>query len=310
MQLIAHRGGSGLRVENTLAAFANAIDLGAAGAELDVHLSRDGRVVVHHDDRLNAAYCRHVDGDWVARADAPALAALTYAEMSTYDIGIPRPGSDYARRFDRIQPVPDQRIPLLRDVIRLAKARSKTFVLVIEIKSPPADAAHKPWVALVDATLAVVDQEAFAARTILCSFDWGSLRYAKRNRPQLATWFTSPPRSWLADGQPPPADIPPAAGELHALRAACATGDAPWYAGFDPRRFGGSHAKAIAAAGGKAWFPYYRDFTRETANALARQGLLGAVWSVNVRDPAAHGQLARSGVDYFCTDYPDVDVTR
>ena len=40
---IAHRGGAGLRPENTLAAFAHAIALGADGAELDVQLTRDGR---------------------------------------------------------------------------------------------------------------------------------------------------------------------------------------------------------------------------------------------------------------------------
>lgn len=48
----AHRGGSALAAENSMAAFANAASLGADGIELDVHLSRDGRVVVHHDRTL------------------------------------------------------------------------------------------------------------------------------------------------------------------------------------------------------------------------------------------------------------------
>src|SRR5215472_18118223 len=52
--VLAHRGGAALRPENTLSAFANAIALGADGAELDAHLTRDGRVVVHHDYCLNA----------------------------------------------------------------------------------------------------------------------------------------------------------------------------------------------------------------------------------------------------------------
>ena len=50
---IAHRGGAGLRPENTLAAFADAMARGCDGAELDVQLSADGVVVVHHDFRLN-----------------------------------------------------------------------------------------------------------------------------------------------------------------------------------------------------------------------------------------------------------------
>jgi glycerophosphoryl diester phosphodiesterase len=50
--VFAHRGGSALAPENTIAAFDNGLALGADGLELDVHLSRDGVVVVHHDRML------------------------------------------------------------------------------------------------------------------------------------------------------------------------------------------------------------------------------------------------------------------
>ena len=50
--VFAHRGGSALAPENTLAAFDRGLSLGADGIELDVHLSRDGAVVVHHDDTV------------------------------------------------------------------------------------------------------------------------------------------------------------------------------------------------------------------------------------------------------------------
>jgi glycerophosphoryl diester phosphodiesterase len=51
--VFAHRGGSALALENTIAAFDNGLALGADGIELDVHLSRDGDVVVHHDRTLD-----------------------------------------------------------------------------------------------------------------------------------------------------------------------------------------------------------------------------------------------------------------
>lgn len=50
--VLAHRGASGLRPENTLAAFSLALELGADGIELDVRISRDGVPVVHHDRDL------------------------------------------------------------------------------------------------------------------------------------------------------------------------------------------------------------------------------------------------------------------
>src|ERR1044072_3462497 len=79
--VIAHRGASGLAPENTLTAFKLAAAMGAAGIELDVHLSADGQPVVIHDHRVNrttnkrgavagftAAQLRHLDaGSWFGR---------------------------------------------------------------------------------------------------------------------------------------------------------------------------------------------------------------------------------------------------
>lgn len=48
----AHRGASAYRTENTLEAFSLAVEQGADGIELDVHLTKDGHVVVAHDERL------------------------------------------------------------------------------------------------------------------------------------------------------------------------------------------------------------------------------------------------------------------
>ena len=51
--VFAHRGASIEHPENTLAAFRRAMELGAAGVELDVHLSADGVPVVIHDDTVD-----------------------------------------------------------------------------------------------------------------------------------------------------------------------------------------------------------------------------------------------------------------
>ncbi len=64
-RIIGHRGAAGHAPENTLASFAKAIDLGAQGIELDVHVSADGHLVVFHDETLDrmtngfGAICHH-----------------------------------------------------------------------------------------------------------------------------------------------------------------------------------------------------------------------------------------------------------
>lgn len=302
-QVIAHRGGAALCIENTLAAFEHAIELGADGAELDVHPTRDGEVIVHHDDALNPGYCRDANGAWIDLARRPRIIDLTLAELQRYDISTPRPGSDYARRHPHVVSVPDQRIPLLRDVIRLVKARSPSFRLIIEIKTPMPEAARQPWRALVATTLDIIRTEDFVQRAILCSFDWGALVAAKRQYPQLSTWHTTAPLSWFEPDQPPPEDDPPGARELRMLRGQYATGDAAWLAGFDPRQPGGYPA-AVAQAGGAAWFLYDRDCTAERVRALSDRGLLAATWGLTMPSRDDLVRLLRTGVNAVCLDDP------
>ena len=49
----AHRGFSGKYPENTMLAFRKAIELGVDGIELDVHLTKDGQLVIIHDETTN-----------------------------------------------------------------------------------------------------------------------------------------------------------------------------------------------------------------------------------------------------------------
>jgi glycerophosphoryl diester phosphodiesterase len=77
--VFAHRGGSALAPENTMEAFDNGLGFGADGLELDVHLSSDAHVVVHHDatldrtTRLRGPIAART-ADELARADVPTLA--------------------------------------------------------------------------------------------------------------------------------------------------------------------------------------------------------------------------------------------
>ena len=98
-----HRGARGYLPENTLPSFARALEIGVSTLELDVGVTRDGVVVIHHDRGLNPDIARDADGQWV-RKPVP-IHALTYAELQRYDVGRLRPGSSYARHFPQQQPL-------------------------------------------------------------------------------------------------------------------------------------------------------------------------------------------------------------
>jgi glycerophosphoryl diester phosphodiesterase len=77
-EIIAHRGASRERPENSVAAFVRAIELGADGIELDVHLSADGTLIVHHDATL------HVPR--LPDAAPLAIASLTVERLASFRI--------------------------------------------------------------------------------------------------------------------------------------------------------------------------------------------------------------------------------
>jgi glycerophosphoryl diester phosphodiesterase len=78
IEIIAHRGASHERPENTLAAFTRAAELGADGVELDVHLTADGVLVVHHD-----AVPHDAPRPELERRD---ITSLTFEELSAFRV--------------------------------------------------------------------------------------------------------------------------------------------------------------------------------------------------------------------------------
>lgn len=152
--VFAHRGGAALRPENTIAAFDHGLSLGADGLELDVRLSRDGVVVVHHDatlDRTTNARgpVERLTADELARVDA----AAQHPDLQGRQIGV----------------------PTLREVLR----RYRDARLIIELK------LNEPTLAI--RTIDEVKAADAVARVSLGSSGTRVLRAARACEPAIAT---------------------------------------------------------------------------------------------------------------------------
>jgi glycerophosphoryl diester phosphodiesterase len=161
-QVFAHRGGAALRPENTVAAFDHGLSLGADGLEFDVHLSRDGVVVVHHDATLD----RTTD-------HRGTLAALTAAELARVDAAhnfVPR-GRSGSPPFRGA----GFGIPTLREVLR----RYPDIPVIIELKVNAPALAHR--------TIDDVRAERAIDRVSLGSFGTRVLRAARAYEPRIHT---------------------------------------------------------------------------------------------------------------------------
>ena len=189
--LQGHRGARGLLPENTLPAFERALAIGVDTLELDVGVTRDGVVVIHHDRRLNPDLARGPDGKWVS-APAPTIHSLTFEQLRTYDVGRLRPGSEYAQRFPHQQPIDGTRIPRLADLLAMAGSARFNIETKLVPEAPEETLAPEPF---ARAVIAEVRKAGAAARTTIQSFDFRTLKVVEREAPEIATAYLTSGRN-------------------------------------------------------------------------------------------------------------------
>lgn len=129
--IIAHRGAADVAPENTLAAFRRAVELGADGIELDVHLTLDGYLVVIHDYTINRT--ARMPNDDVLPAEIN-IADSTLYELRQFDFGI-----WFAPEFA------GERIPILTEVLDAVPINT---IVNIEIKAYKGQPFRAPAIAL------------------------------------------------------------------------------------------------------------------------------------------------------------------
>jgi glycerophosphoryl diester phosphodiesterase len=152
----AHRGGALLWPENSLLAFRNALALGADYLELDVHLTRDGEVVVIHDPTLD----RTTTGTGPVRL-------RNLAELGAL------------RLKDRGGAVVEERIPTLQQVVELTAAGKRQLLLEIKV-----DERRERYPGIEEKVFAVLDRHRFVPFTVVMAFEGETWRRVRQLRPE------------------------------------------------------------------------------------------------------------------------------
>jgi len=147
---LAHRGASEMAPENTMEAFRLGVEAGAGGLELDVHLTRDGHLVVIHDPTVD----RTTSG-------TGAVAEMTIDELRTFDAG-------YNFSPDRGDTLPyrgrNVRVPTLAEVLR----EFPSVAVNIDIK------ANHPGIE--ESVLGVLRSAEAGERALVVSSRYGAVR--------------------------------------------------------------------------------------------------------------------------------------
>jgi glycerophosphoryl diester phosphodiesterase len=151
--LYAHRGAAAERPENTLPSFRRALELGADALEMDIHLTRDGHIVVSHD----------ADGSRMAGV-VQEIRAATLAEVKAWDVGQGFVDARGARPYAGA----GFEVPTLDEV--LTELADVPLNIDIKQRQPP----------MVEPTIELLRRRGAEERVTLASFHAATLRDVRR----------------------------------------------------------------------------------------------------------------------------------
>lgn len=186
-EIHGHRGNRGGQPENTIAAMISAMDIGATTLEMDLHVSKDKKVVVSHDPYFNEKITTAPEGKFLSADEARRrlLYTMDYDSIKKYDVGS-KPNPDF----------PDQKKvvtskPLLSDLLQATEIHSKAIKRAIfyniEIKSDPAgdETKHPSVEEFTELAMAVISKAGITQRTIVQSFDNRALQVMHEKYPDV-----------------------------------------------------------------------------------------------------------------------------
>ena len=156
MLVLAHRGASAYAPENTEPAFQKAIELGADGVELDVHLSKDGHMVLNHNFHLE----QNSNGTGLVQD-------YTLKELKKLDFGSWK-GPEF--RGTPILTL-EEALLIVRDM----------QLINIEIKSP-----QEPYPGLAEQVCRLVERMDLTEKVVVSSFNHQTAMECRRWNPRLA----------------------------------------------------------------------------------------------------------------------------
>lgn len=216
--LQAHRGGRGETSEESLRAFAKALEVGVSTLELDIVITADGQPLVWHDPVIETTKCADTGPAFADDPQYPYVGKLTHEltlqQVRTLDCG------KLLTDFPSAESVPGNKIATLPEVFDLTDAYDADVRFNIETKveaaAPETSASPQEF---VDAILSAVRSAGKVSKVEIQSFDWRTLplvRSAEPGIPLVTLWDETtyvPDSPWLA-GINPVAVPDPIAGAL------------------------------------------------------------------------------------------------
>ncbi|MGL6235515.1 MAG: glycerophosphodiester phosphodiesterase family protein [Segniliparus sp.] len=289
VEVIAHEGGRGLYLGDSVAAFQNALELGVDVLDLDVVPGKEqgpeGRPghqrpvpLVWGDLTADSSKC---DGQFTGQP----LKELTFAQVDTLVC------DKAASRFPGQKTESGNKIAVLSQVFNLIDRRSK-FTFDIEIRTVPNDASSSTPEQAAGSVLAESVKDHREGQVRIKSFDWRNLDFVRKQNPKIRLIALYDEKTFFPGS--------------------------PWLGSVDYAAVGGDPVKAAQQIGAEALSPCYTTagcagstppgpgaplLDKGLVDRAHKAGIKVVPWTVN--DEKAMAGLIDLGVDGIVTDYPD-----
>ncbi|GAB3879479.1 glycerophosphodiester phosphodiesterase family protein [Microbispora bryophytorum] len=292
LDLQAHRGGAALMSENTIPAFANALELGVSTLELDIAITEDGKAVVSHDRQIDGRKCKDTAPAFKGDPEYPYagkfIKDLTVKQIKTMDCG------QTLEVWPGQKPATGAHMALLTEVFDLVKAyKAKDVMMNIETKYEVGTTETQPREMFVQEAAKEIREAGMLKQVTIQSFDWGALMRMHQVEPRLPLVALTNP---VYDGIP---------------------GLEIWLGGINLADFGGDPLKAIKSFGASAFSPLpgtpeggevgdadYKPYvTKALVDEAHQLGIKVIPWTVE--EKSTMNAMIDAGVDGIITDYPD-----
>lgn len=262
---IGHRGTRGLMPENTIPAMNIGLSEGANVVEMDLHITKDGKVVVYHDESFNPDYTLMPDGSEIPVKERKKYTfyQMNYDEIRKFDIGTkPYPAYPQQKRLKSYAPLIGEMIDSVDQYAKSKKLPPPYYL--IEVKSAEkTDGFDQPapdeYMKIV---MKVLDSKKLGNRMIIQSFDMRPLQVVHKTHPKVALGYLTSDKTTTFER------------DIEKL-------------GFTPTFYN----------------PHYKLVTADMVKKCHDKGILITPWTVNtVAEMKAVKDL---GVDGIITDYPN-----
>ena len=179
IEIQGHRGARGNYPENTLVAFKFALDNNIDNLELDLQLTKDNILVIHHDNDTNSNICINGNGNI-------PIKSLTYEEIKKYDCG-----SKENNNFPNQIRVPNEKIPTFKELLDMIRTNyyTRNIKLNVEIKTTKELDTYEEVKNFADILINIICEYGLIKSTIIQSFDERALKYVRQIEPNIKTSF-------------------------------------------------------------------------------------------------------------------------